>query len=767
MNIEISINGRKARVKDGSTIMTAAKEMGLYIPHFCWHPRLSAPANCRMCLVDVEKVPKPVPACVTAVMDGMEVRTDSPKAKEAQNSVMEFLLINHPLDCPICDQGGECQLQDLAVGYGMSKSRYAEEKRVVFEKNLGPLISTDMTRCIHCTRCVRFGHEIGGIMELGMAGRGEHSEIMPFIERTVDSELSGNMIDVCPVGALTSKPFRFTARPWELQPHPGVSPHDSWGSQIFWQVKGAGQAAAIKRVVPRECGEINDCWISDRDRFSYLGLSASDRAASPLMRPRDAKRFSEASWREAMSTVAEALLRHASTPERMGFLAAPNATCEEMFLWNKIARGLGCDNVDHRLRQRDFSAEAPAGLGFRINDLASAGAIMFVGANPAREQPLLAARLRGRRRRLFAVGAEDIGEQIPARQLLARPSAIAGRLESMNASMSDAPPGMLVNVAVDPDAEAVAKAFSEAPGAKYIILGDAICGSERFGAVMEQARSLAEKTGATLGSLTSGANGAGALKIGLYPQSGGMHAGAMLDGKLAALMLLGCEPQDFAEPGRARAMLAAAEFSCAVTPFYLGLEGLSHVVLPSAAPGETDGSYVSGEMREQKFAAAAAPPGEARPGWKILRLLGEELGLSGFDFSALGEVREAMAAAAPPPPIALSEPSSEPAEISRGMFELVGGSPIYDVDMLVRRASALQETAQGKGAGSVFLHPDDMKTLGAAEGDSVLVGQGGWRARAFSSRRLAAGSALAYPPDLRPAAVSIAVESARAAAAGA
>ena len=757
MEIELEINGQKVRAKEGATIMQVAQKMGLYIPHFCWHPKLSVAANCRMCLVEVEKSPKPLPACATPALDGMSVKLDSPKAKEAQNSVMEFLLINHPLDCPICDQGGECQLQDLAVGYGASKSRYAEEKRVVFEKNLGPLISTDMTRCIHCTRCVRFGREIGGAMELGMAGRGEHAEIMPFIEQTVNSELSGNMIDVCPVGALTSKPFRFTARPWELSPKPGLSPHDSWGSHLTLQIKGA----EIKRVVPRPREDINECWISDRDRFSYLGLGAKDRALSPLARPPDSRRFSECGWREALGQTAAKLKK--CRPESVGFFASPGATSEELFLWRKIARGLNCGNLDFRLRRRDFSAATPEEFGFNIAELSQAGAVLFVGAEPAREQPLLAARFRKKRRCLMAVGAADIGGTLPLKtQYLTRPSAIAESLFGINLVLGFAgkkTDSLFEASAVAPELQKIAELLNGAKGNKHIIFGDSARESENFGEILRQAEVLAKNTGASLGSLSCGANGAGAARLGVLPANGGMNTADMLKADLDAAMLLGCEPQDFAAPEEARAALARAGFVGAIASFTGGLPE-ANIILPAAAFGENEGTFINGEGRAQEFSAAVPPPGEARPGWKILRVFGEMLGIAGFDFSDIQELRKMMEREPPPEPVS-SEPvspeSPSPESVSPEVsgagakdLELAGGAALYDSDMVVRRSRPLQETAQGKNAAHAFFHPDDMAERGIIEGGEVCLedGKNTWRTRAFADVRLARGVVLAYPPNL-------------------
>src|SRR5690349_10010141 len=395
--LTLEVDGKSVQVPNGSTVMDAAHKLDIYVPHFCWHKKLTIAANCRMCLVQVEKAPKPQPACATPAAEGMKVWTHSEAAVTAQKGVMEFLLINHPLDCPICDQGGECQLQDLAVGYGGSNSRYDEPKRVVLNKNLGPLIATDMTRCIHCTRCVRFGQEIAGVMELGMANRGEFAEIMTFVGRTVDSELSGNMIDLCPVGALTSKPFRYTARTWELARRKSVSPHDGLGSNLVVQVKND----RVMRVVPLENETINECWLSDKDRFSYEGLNSDDRLTRPLLR-RDGQ-LVETDWQTALEFAAGALKRIVERhgAGAIGALGSPHSTLEELHLMQKLVRALGSDNIDFRLRRSDFSDDAgvrmPRGvpwLGMSISEFSALDRVLVVGSFLRNDHPLLAHRLR-------------------------------------------------------------------------------------------------------------------------------------------------------------------------------------------------------------------------------------------------------------------------------------------------------------------------------------------------------------------------------------
>ena len=685
MDIKLSINGREVRVRDGATVMDAARQLGVYIPHFCYHPKLSIAANCRMCMVEVEKIPKPAPACATPAQDGMVVRTDSPAAQDAQRGVMEFLLINHPLDCPICDQGGECQLQDLAVGYGAARSRYREEKRVVLEKNLGPLVATDMTRCIHCTRCVRFGEELAGQMELGMVGRGEHAEIMPFVESTVDSEVSGNIIDICPVGALTSKPFRFSARAWELQRKPGIAAHDSWGSATTLHAKGA----EVKRVVPRENESVNECWLSDRDRFSCEGLLTSDRALQPAARMEGGKTLTPATWPEAADFFAERLRRVIAKhgANQVGFLASPRATCEELFLLAKMARELGCENIDSRPTVRDFSGDDDSdgaklsGLGTRIADIPNLRHALLIGANPARELPLLAMRLRKmsrktRRRVVSAVGALDLSAQFKVtNSVVVRPSQIARTLLEIIAATAEfggrENPVRNFRGEVSESSRAIAKRIAEAKGDGIVWLGASALAGDNRRALEKLALALAKVGGARVGILTEAANTIGAQVVGAVPvrsvrtktgegetkvdeggtdsdsvergnrrnETVGMNAGEMIAAKLKAYVLFNCEPADFAMRAELSDALREAEFVAALATHRGGVEHSARVVLPVASFAETDGTFVNIEGRAQSFAAAVPPPGEARPGWKTLRFLGDRMKLPGFQFETLEEVR--------------------------------------------------------------------------------------------------------------------------------
>jgi NADH-quinone oxidoreductase subunit G len=702
--INLEVDGKPVQVPGGSTIMDAAHKLGLYVPHFCWHKKLTIAANCRMCLVQVEKAPKPLPACATPATEGMRVWTHSDAAVEAQKGVMEFLLINHPLDCPICDQGGECQLQDLAVGYGASNSRYTEAKRVVLNKNLGPLISTDMTRCIHCTRCVRFGQEIAGIMELGMANRGEFSEIMTFVGRTVDSELSGNVIDLCPVGALTSKPFRYTARTWELARRKSVSPHDGLGSNLVVQVKND----RVMRVVPLENEAINECWLSDKDRFSYEGLNSEDRLKRPRLR-RDGG-LVDTDWQTALERAVGELKRvgeqHGASA--IGFIASPHSTLEELYLAQKLARGFGSDNVDFRLRQSDFSA-APNGapwLGMSIVEFAALDRVLVVGSFLRKDHPLLAQRLRqsvkkGTQLSIVHSSADDLLMTV-ANRLLVAPSLLPRALaEIVVAASGDAgEPAPTALSGVTPSAAAKEIAASLRSGErKGIFLGNFAQHHPQAAQLHALCAALAELTGARLGFLTEAANSVGGYLVGALPRNGGLHAQAMLAQPRRAYIILHAEPDlDASDSTAARAALAAAEVVVALTPFASVAADHAHVQLPVATFAETAGTFVNCEGRPQMFNSVALPPGEARPAWKVLRVLGSMLGLAEFDFESIDAVRAELPDAAAmqaglsnATQTAIAAPSA-----SAGELERVADVPIYAADPLVRRAPSLQKTADAK-----------------------------------------------------------------------
>ncbi len=704
MAVEVEIDGRRVQVPEGSTVMDAANRLAIYVPHFCYHKKLSIAANCRMCLVEIEKAPKPMPACATPVTQGMVVHTASERARQAQKGVMEFLLINHPLDCPICDQGGECQLQDLAVGYGPSASRYAEPKRVVFHKDLGPLISAEeMTRCIHCTRCVRFGQEVAGVMELGMAGRGEHSEILSFVGRGVDSELSGNMIDICPVGALTSRPFRYAARTWELARRRSVSGHDALGSNLIVQVKNQ----RVLRVVPLENEEVNECWISDRDRFSYEGLYAADRLARPMLR-RDG-RWQEVDWADALASVSATLadVRRQHGGAAIGALAAPGSTLEELYLLGRLLRGLGSDNIDFRLRHADFSADGRRSgapwLGMKVAEIGGLDRLLLVGSFLRGDHPLLAARVRhaaarGCRVSVLHAVDDDLLMPLAARQIVAPdrwPQALAEIATAVAQIRSmDAP------AAAPATAGGSARAIAESlcSGQRVALLaGNAAVQSPQAACIEAWLQWIAQAIGATSGRLGEAANSVGGHLVGAMPQAGGLNAAQMLEQPLRAMLLWGVEPEyDCADPAAAVAALGAADSVISFSAYRNGALDYADAILPIAPFFETSGTFVNAEGRVQSFNGAVRPFGEARPGWKVLRVLGEMLGVPGFDF----DTPEAVRAACVPPDVAarLSNridrvPSLPPAQDG---LQRVADVPIYFTDPLVRRAASLQRTAQAR-----------------------------------------------------------------------
>jgi NADH-quinone oxidoreductase subunit G len=702
--VEIEIDGQKVEVAPGSMVMHAAEKAGTYIPHFCYHKKLSIAANCRMCLVDVEKAPKAMPACATPVTQGMIVRTKSDKAIKAQSSVMEFLLINHPLDCPICDQGGECQLQDLAVGYGGSGSRYEEEKRVVFHKEVGPLISMEeMSRCIHCTRCVRFGQEIAGAMELGMSHRGEHAEIETFVGQTVDSELSGNMIDICPVGALTSKPFRYQARTWELSRRKSVSPHDATGANLIVQVKNH----KVMRVVPLENEAVNECWIADRDRFSYEALNGEDRLTQPMLK--QGGEWNTVDWQTALEYVANGLknVQKDHGAKSLGLLASPHSTLEELALAGALVRGLGSPNIDSRLRHADFGNQAADGqarwLGMPLASLSQLQRVLVVGSNIRKDQPLMAQRLRQAARHGAQVSA--LNEQVfdwalPVKQqMLAPASQWVAALASVAAAVAS-DKGVAAPVAAEVTDAAASVAKSLLGGEhKAILLGNAAAHHPMASSLLVLANWIAEHTGATVGYLGEAANTVGAQLVGALPSAGGLHAEAMLTGGLKAAILLGVEPgADTAVSGEA---LAQAEMVVTLSPFKTNMD-ISDVLLPVSPFTETSGSFVNTEGRLQSFHAVVKPLGETRPAWKVLRVLGNMLGLSGFDADSsqavLSQVLPDVAHGAVVPASRLDNNSSNSAVDTAAANRAPCVASIYQLDSLVRRAPALQSTSDAKGA---------------------------------------------------------------------
>ncbi|SPE28670.1 NADH dehydrogenase I subunit G [Burkholderiales bacterium] len=730
--IELEIDGRKVAVREGGTVMDAANELGIYVPHFCYHRKLSIAANCRMCLVDIEKTPKAMPACATAAMPGMIVHTANARARQAQRAVMEFLLINHPLDCPICDQGGECQLQDLAVGYGGSSSRYQEEKRVVLHKNLGPLVSAEeMSRCIHCTRCVRFGQEIAGIMELGMAFHGEHSEILPFVGRTVDSELSGNLIDVCPVGALTSKPFRYRARTWELARRSSISPHDSLGSNLVLQV----MREEVVRVVPLENEAINECWLSDRDRFSYEGLVSADRLTRPLLR-RDGQ-LQEVSWPEALDFVAQALarVREQRGAGSIGALAAGGATAEELYLLGKLTRALGSENIDFRVRQSDFSGDASrAGvpwLGMPIAEISKLDRLLLVGSFLRQDHPLLAARMRravGAGCRLSVLHAADDELLVHvAHKLISAPSTWLALLAQIGVAVARLKSLPAPADGIEPSAEAMALAADLCLGTRVgLLAGTAAIQHPQAVQIQVWLQWIAQALGARFGSIGEAANSVGGYLAAATPGPGGRNARTMLEQPLAAYLLWGLEPElDCADPATARRALAAADVVIAFSSFRSSALDQAHAVLPIATFAETAGTYVSCEGRVQPFNGAVPPPGEARPGWKVLRVLGNELGLAGFDYESPEQVRAEALPATPRCPLsnAIDAAPAVPVPGTEADCERLADVPPYFVDPIVRRADSLQKTTAAR-APAARANAATLERFGVVPGAQVRVRQG-------------------------------------------
>ncbi len=700
--IEIELDGKKVEIAEGSMVMHAADKAGTYIPHFCYHKKLSIAANCRMCLVDVEKMPKPMPACATPVTQGMIVRTKSDKAIKAQKSVMEFLLINHPLDCPICDQGGECQLQDLAVGYGGSSSRYEEEKRVVPVKDVGPLISMqEMSRCIHCTRCVRFGQEVAGVMELGMSHRGEHAEIETFIGESVDSELSGNMIDICPVGALTSKPFRYSARTWELSRRKSVSPHDSTGANLIVQVKNH----KVLRVVPLENEAVNECWIADRDRFSYEALNSDERLTTPMLK--QGGEWKSVDWQTALEYVANGLkqIKANHGASSIGALVSPHSTLEELQLAGALVRGLGSDNIDYRLRNSEFAPAAGVRyLGTSIASLSQLQRVLVVGSNLRKDHPLFAQRIRQATKLgcvVSAVQSESADWALPVAHTALTPAAgwVQALADIATAIAAEKTVPAPASGTVTPVAQSIARSLLSGER-KAVLLGNAAAHHAKASSLLALANWIAEQTGASVGYLTEAANTVGAQLVGAQPQVAGLNAAQMLSGGLKAALLLNTEPEFDSALGRDALLgLSKAEMVVTLSPFKANLD-VSDVILPIAPFTETSGSFVNAEGRVQSFHAVVKPAGDARPAWKVFRVMANLLGVAGMDYETSQDVLKALTLeqqgdACFVPAGRLSNACDCSIDLLAAEVAPVAAS-IYQLDSLVRRSTSLQLTADAK-----------------------------------------------------------------------
>ena len=721
--INIEVNGVPLKARKGQMIMQVTDPAQIYIPRFCYHDKLTVAANCRMCLVEVEKAPKPLPACATPVAEGMKIFTRSPKAVGAQRATMEFLLINHPLDCPICDQGGECELQDLAMGFGRDISRFAERKRVLKDKNLGPLVSTDMTRCIHCTRCVRFGQEIQGYPQMGATGRGEHMEIGTYIEHSVDHELSANIIDLCPVGALNNKPFRYHARSWEMQQQPLVSPHDAFGTNIFAHVL----RGRVMRIVPRENEEINETWIADRDRFGFEGIYCAERITQPMVRI--AGLLEAVDWDVALSAAAEGIQKAATAhgAGRLGVLSAPMATVEEMYLLARIARGVGTGNIDHRLRQLDFRGQendpVHPHLGLKIADVEKLEGVLFVGSNLRHEMPLLAHRIRKAAVKagaqvaflnprvfeyFFPIAAYGVAQRDLVDEMTAVVQAVA--------AVADRPVPSGMRPATVTDSHRAMAAALVTGTRRAIILGTLAQRHPAYSELKALADLAGSLSGASVGLITEGANAAGAYLAGAVPHRMpggaaasviGLSARAMLESPLKAYLLFGgIDPAN--DLGARHEALASADLVVAATTHLsASLRAVAHVVLPIGSFAESSGTFVNAEGRWQSWAAAAKLVGDSRPGWKVLRVLANLLKVPGIEYVNSEQIRDALKAAC-------GERAALPhdgisAASSRGVLPNAppaGGAwvdiPPYQIDVLVRGSDALGKTRDGHMARDVI-----------------------------------------------------------------
>ena len=717
--VNIEINGKQIQAKAGQMLIEVADEAGITIPRFCYHSKLSISASCRMCLVDVEKAPKPLPACATPVNEGMVVHTRSPRAIAAQRSVMEFLLINHPLDCPICDQGGECTLQEMALGYGKDISRYSEAKRVVANPDLGALIATDMTRCIHCTRCVRFGQELAGVMELGAPGRGEHMYISTYMEHSMDSELSGNVIDLCPVGALTSKPFRYSARPWELKSHPSISPHDCVGANLRVDVR----AGKIMRVLPRTNEMVNEEWLADRDRFSYTALNHPERVSVPMIK-QDGE-WHACDWQTALTRAAEGLKeiaqRHGAS--KIGAWAAYGASTEEHFLLQRLMRGIGSGNVDHRLRQLDFrdqdSMSAYPSLGQAVADLEQLDAVLLVGSQIRKDQPLLAQRLRKAARKgasvmQLDVAAYDLAMPVSHRSIaLDLRAQLLGILKVLLDQQGEAAPGALakeLGSCVSSEVQQqIANTLSAAPQAS-VLLGNLASAHPASAELRQLARHIARLSGARFGVLSEGGNSAGAWLAGCVPhrEAGarpttkpGLDWHAMSSSGIKGYVLLDVEPElDCIDSHAARRAMNRADFVVAISSFAgESLLAQADVLLPQASFLESAGSYVNAEGHWQHSQGCVKPAAEARPAWKILRVLGNLLDLAGFEYNSVeeisGELQDLFGDVAMR--TAGEWEMDQPWQLPEGLLR-VASHPIYSVDAMTRRAEPLQATHDAQQA---------------------------------------------------------------------
>ncbi len=738
----IEIDGKSFEVENGKMIIEVADEAGIYIPRFCYHKKLSVAANCRMCLVEVENGRKTVPACATPITNGMKVFTKSKEAIRSQEAVMEFLLINHPLDCPICDQGGECELQDVSMGFGHDESTYTETKRAVEDDDLGPLISTEMTRCIHCTRCVRFGEEVAGLRELGATGRGEDMHIGTYVKHSITSEVSGNIIDLCPVGALTSKPYRFTARAWEMSQHESVAPHDCIGSNIFLHVR----RNQLMRTAPKEQETINETWLSDRDRFSYIGLNHNARASQPMIKRNG--QWETVDWPTALKFTAEGISRLIKQhgPEQMAAFASSSSTLEEFYLLQKMMRELGVNNLDHRLQQTDFRDQEWQTMmpqsSLQYAELENQETVLLLGCNIDREVPLAGIRVRKAFRngaKIFAINPVaydyhfDLAEKIviPPQDMPMQLATLASALVEDTTQLSAEVQKLLIGLKVDTKTKAIAKVLRR-PNA--VIVTGAICENHPEAALLRTLVALIEKlSGARIVRLTNGANSAGAWLAGMLPHrtvagkaisDSGFDVQAALDNKLKGYFLMAVEPGfDFANPYRARQSMLAAEFVVMLSAYQNeSIQEYADVILPIAPYAETSGTYINIDRTWQSVKGAMAPFGEARPAWKVLRVLANLLHCKDFEYTSseevMQEVKECVDMASENKYVPFY-PEALP--VSHQNLVRVGEWPLYRCDAIVRHATALQECAAAESA-CIRMHPTTANRLKLDETATVSQG---------------------------------------------
>ena len=746
--ITITVDGQQIKAPKGAVLIEVTDKAGIRIPRFCYHKKLSVSANCRMCLVDVEKAPKPMPACATPVMDGMVVHTLSKRAVDAQKSTMEFLLINHPLDCPICDQGGECELQDVAMGYGSDVSQYSDTKRVVFDKNIGPLIATEFTRCIHCTRCIRFGDEIAGMRELGGIGRGDTMEIGTYIEKSIASEMSGNVIDICPVGALTAKPSQFEARAWEMTQHSGIAPHDSVGSNIFIHTL----RDKVIRVVPRDNEDLNEVWISDRDRFSYEGMYSDDRVTQPMVKQNG--EWVETEWQTALETTHAALNKviKANGADSVAAMVSATSTLEELYLLQKMMRGIGSNNIDHRLKQVDFSDQGSAPvmpwLGMNIKDLEKINSVLLVGSNIRKEQPIIAHRIRKAVQHHDAnvsfVNPRDYGFNFKVKTgLVTDVAAMTAELAALAKAATEKSgqavathlSGLVNSAVVTEDHRDIVAALSSDKADKSVVmLGNVAVNHPQFALIRSLSNEIAKHTESQLAYTPEFSNTAGAWLAGAVPhrQSGGvasdttgLNVAQMLDGDIKAFINFNIEPElDCSDSAKATEAMKKADFVVVMTAFATeAMKEYADVILPVATFAETSGTYVNMEGFWQGARGCVSPLGEARPGWKVIRVLANQFDLEGFEQISSDEVMQEVKTLCSEIQLDNNKVADSVADYANqsGVVRM-GDTPIYAGDMLVRRATALQQTEDANVA-CVKINSKQAAALRLQDTDKVCVKQ--------------------------------------------